>query len=125
MVSPNYKGKNPITRTQWRRYQRNKKVEKDVTTPHLKPVETSGQKRKIPKVLGLGKGKMAANQTMVMTVDSTGKKAVVASQCVKCSSEVEEHPGDLGESKEEEPEYSLQPEEGEHEYSRQSDEEFG
>lgn len=116
MVSPNYKGKNMMTRTQWRRYQWNKKVGRDITTPYLKLVETFGQKKQIPKVLELGQGKIVANQTMAMTVDSTGKKAVVASQSVKCSSEVEKQPRDGGESKEE-PEYSPQPEEGDPEYS--------
>ena len=56
---------------------------------------------------------MMANQTMDMTVDSMGKKAVVASQSVECSLEVEKQPQSEGESKEEEPEYSPQTEEGE------------
>ncbi|XP_050878857.1 uncharacterized protein LOC127082674 [Lathyrus oleraceus] len=59
-----------------------------------------------------------------MTVDSTGKKAVVASQSVKCSYEVKEQPGVVGESKEEEPDYSPQQEEGEPGYYPQSEEEF-
>lgn len=113
MVSLKYKGKNSMSKTQWRHYQRNKKVGRDVTTPHLKPVETSRQKKKIPKLLGPGQGKMVANQTMAMTVDSMGKKAVVASQSVECSSEVEKQPRSKGESKEEDPEYSPQTEEGE------------
>lgn len=37
--SPNYKGKNPMTRTQWRRYQRNKKAEKEASSSGTKPVE--------------------------------------------------------------------------------------
>lgn len=103
-----------MTRTQWRHYQWNKKAGRDVTTPHLKPVETSGQKKQIPKVVGLY---MVAYQILAMIVDSTWKKAVVASQSVKCSLEGEKHPRDGGESKEEELKYSPQPEEGELEYS--------
>lgn len=49
---------------------------------------------------------------------------MVASQRVKCSSEVEEQPMDVGESKEEEREYSPQPEAEDPKYSPQSDEEF-
>ena len=30
-VPPTYKGKNPITKTQWRRFQRNKKVAREAT----------------------------------------------------------------------------------------------
>lgn len=117
MVSPNYKGNNPMTRTQWRRYQWNKIAKRDVAAPHLKPMETYRQKKQIPKVLGPGQGKMVANQKMAMTVDSIGKKAVVASQSVECLTEVEKQPQSGGESKEEKPEYSPQPEEGEPEYS--------
>lgn len=102
----------------------NKKVGRDVTISHLKPVETSRQKKHIPKVLGLGQGKMVAKQKMAMIIDSTGKKAMVASQTVKCSLEVEKQPRDEGESKKEEPDYSPQLEQGEPKYSPHSDEEF-
>lgn len=74
-ISPNYKGNNPMTRTQWRRHQRNKKAGKVVTTPQLKPSETAGQKEQMPKVVG--PRKMVANQTVAMIVDSMGKKAVI------------------------------------------------
>lgn len=74
--------------------------------------------------LGVGQGKMVANQTMAMIVDSTWKKKVVTSQSMNCSSEVEKESGDVGILKEEEYEYSSQSEEGEPEYSPQSDEEF-
>lgn len=57
MVSPNYKVKNPTTKTQWRRYQRNKKARKEASTSQLKPVETSGQKRQYPKGMWVEKGK--------------------------------------------------------------------
>lgn len=56
---------------------------------------------------------MVANQTMAMTVDPIGKKTIVTSQSMKCSSEVKKQSGDAGKLKEEEPEYSPQPEEGE------------
>lgn len=49
VVSPNYKGKNPMTITQWRHYQRNKKAGKEASTSQLKPVETFGQKRQYSK----------------------------------------------------------------------------
>lgn len=39
MISPNYKGKNPMTHTQWRRYQRNKKAGKEASSSGTKPVE--------------------------------------------------------------------------------------
>lgn len=63
---------------------------------------------------------------MAMNVDPTGKKAVVSSQSMKCSSQVEkeEKPEDVLKLKEEDPKYSPQSEEGKHEYSPQSDEEF-
>lgn len=35
---------------------------------------------------------MVANQTMAMTVDSTGKKEVIATQNMECSSEIEGRP---------------------------------
>lgn len=54
----------------------------------------------------VGPGKMVANQTVAMTVDSTGKKEVIATQNVECSSEVKRQPQSKGKSKEEEPEYS-------------------
>lgn len=91
--------------------------QKSWTTPHLKPVETSRQKRHIPKEVGVGKEKMVANQTMVMTVDPTGKKAVVTSQSMKCSSQVKKESEDMLKSKEKEPEYSPQSEEKKPEYS--------
>lgn len=59
-----------------------------------------------------------------MTIDSTGKKAMIATQNVECSSEIKRQPRSEGKSEEEESEYSPQPEEGEPEYSPQSDEEF-
>lgn len=59
-----------------------------------------------------------------MIVDSTGKKAVIATQNVECSSEIEGRPRSKEKSKEEEPKYSPQPEEEEPEYSPLSDEEF-
>lgn len=71
-----------------------------------------------------GPGKMVANQTVAMTVDSMGKKVVIATQNVECSSDIETQPQSEGKSKEEEPKYSPQPEEGEPEYSPQSDEEL-
>lgn len=71
-----------------------------------------------------GPGKMVANQTVAMIVDSTEKKTVIATQNVECSSDLERQPQSEGKSKEEEPEYSPQPEEEEPEYSPQSDEEF-
>lgn len=117
VVSPNYKGKNPMTRTQWRRYQQNKKAGKNVMTPHLKLVETSRQKRQIPKAVGVGQGKMVVSRTMAMTVDPTGKKAIVTFQSMKCLSEVKKDLGDMGKTKEKESEYSIQLEEGKHEYS--------
>lgn len=76
-----------MTRTQWRRHQRNKKVGKAVTTPQSKTLEIVGQKEQLSKVKGLAK--MVANQTVAMTVASTGKKAVIATQNVECSSEIE------------------------------------
>lgn len=119
-IPPNYKGKNSMTRTQWRRYQQNKKVGKVVTNPQLKPSETVGKEKQ--KVVG--PGKIVANQTVAMTIYSTGKKEVIATQNVECLLEVEKQPRSVGQSKEEEPKYSPQPEEGESEYSPQSDEEF-
>lgn len=121
-ISPNYKGKNPMTRTQWRHHQRNKKAGKVITTPQSKTFETAGQKEQMPKAGG--PRKMVANQTVAMTFDSTGKKSVKATQNVECSSEIERQPHSEGKSKDEEPEYYPQPEEGEPEYSPQSDEEF-
>lgn len=64
VVSPYYKWKNPMTRTQWRRYQRNKKVGKEALTLQLKSVETSRQKRQHPKGVWIEKGKIVANQIM-------------------------------------------------------------
>ena len=39
-VSPNYKGKIMMTRTQWRHYQRNKNGAKEAPTSKVRPVET-------------------------------------------------------------------------------------
>lgn len=58
--------------------------------------------------MGVGQGKMVANQTMAMTIDPAGKKAKVTSQSINCSSQVKKESGDVGESKEKEPEYSPQ-----------------
>lgn len=55
IISPNYKGKNLMTRTHWRRYQQNKKAGKVITTPQLKPSEIAGQEKHLPKVVGSGK----------------------------------------------------------------------
>lgn len=81
--------KKPNDHNTMERYQRNKKVGENATTPHLKPVETYGQKRQIPKAAEVEKGKMMANLTLAMTVDPKGKKAIVSSQNMKYSSQVE------------------------------------
>lgn len=60
---------------------------------------------------------MVANQTVAMTVELTGKKAVMATQNVECSSETEGRPRSEEKSKERELEYSPQPEEEEPGYS--------
>lgn len=115
-----------MTRIQWRRYQRNKKAGKEAPTLQLKSVETSGQKRQLPKGVWVEKGKIVANQTIAMIVDPTGKKGMVSSQSMKCSPRVEKEKKskDALKSNEEEPKYSPQSDEGEPEYSHQSDEEF-
>lgn len=38
MVSPNYKGKNSMTKTQWRHYQRNKKAEREALISQWKSI---------------------------------------------------------------------------------------
>ena len=43
-VSSNYKGKNPMSRSQWRRFQRRRKAEKEAARPHPE-VSTNVQKR--------------------------------------------------------------------------------
>lgn len=76
----------------------------------------------MPKVKGLAK--IVATQIVAMTVDSTRKREVIATQNVECSSEIEVQQRSEEKSKEGEPEYSPQPEEEKPEYSPQSDEEF-
>lgn len=126
VVSPNYKRKSPMTRTQWRRYQRNKKDEKEAPTSQLKPVETSGQERQLPKGVWTKKGKIVSNQTITMIIDLVGRKRIVSSQSMKCSSQVEneKEPENTLQPNVEEPEYSPQSNEEGLEYSPQSDEDM-
>lgn len=72
------------------------------------------------------KGKIVANQTMAMTVDHEGRKGIISSQSMKCSSQVEnkKEPETTLQSNKEEPEYSPESDEEVPEYSSQSDEEL-
>lgn len=92
----------------------------------LKPVETFGQKRQLPKGVWVEKGNIMANHTITVIVDPTGRKGMVYSQSMKCSPKVkkEKEMEDALKSNEDEPEYSPQSDEGEPEYSPHSDEEF-
>lgn len=49
VFSPNYPGKNPMTRTHWRSYQRNKKVDKEASMLQWKVVQTLEKKKYYPK----------------------------------------------------------------------------
>ena len=42
-VSPNYKGKKSMTRTQWRCYQRNKKATREASISQVKPVKDNNR----------------------------------------------------------------------------------
>lgn len=79
-----------MIRMQWRRYQRNKKGRKEASTSQLKPIETYRQKRQYPKGIWVEKGKIMVNQTMAMTMDSSGEKGIVSTQRIKCTSMAED-----------------------------------
>lgn len=90
VVSLNYKGKNPMTRTQWRRYQHNKRVGKEASPSGTNPVEPTDQKRSIPQKKWVEKKKIMVNQTIAMIVDTAGKSEMVSNQSTKRSSTIKE-----------------------------------
>lgn len=63
-----------MTRTQWRRYQRNKKVDKEASTSQWKTIETPEQNKYYPKGRLGEKEKIIANQRLAMKVAPLGKR---------------------------------------------------
>lgn len=72
------------------------------------------------------KGKIVANHTMIITMDSSGEKGIISTQSIKCTSLVEDkkEPKYTPQQNKEKLEYSPQSNEEESEYSPQSDEEY-
>lgn len=125
MVSPNYQGKNPMTRTQWRRHQRNKKSGKGASSSGTKPVEPAKQKGGAPQKKWVKKEKIKVNQTIAMTVDKVGKSSMVSNQNTKRSSDNKKAAvPEYTPQAEEKPDYTPLAEDKEPEYTPQEDEEF-
>lgn len=79
-----------MTRTQWRRYQQNKKAGKEDSSSGTRPIEPTEQKRSNPQKKWVEKEKIMVNQTVAMTVDTSGKSEVVTNQSAKRSSAIKE-----------------------------------
>ena len=127
-VSPNYKGKNPMTRTQWRRHQRKMQATRKASESQLKPVEASSSVEEalpeeatrpldwpIPKVCYpkcrlTKEEKVIANQRFAVRVAPLGDTELVATQNVGYNPTTEYTPASEGE--EEEPDYEPSPEDG-------------